>query len=92
MRELKRSIARHMMELHGVTKINKKNHWRPNKNGRTAYDGNKVFFFSLHWKDYLNPDSLYRKSLEHDLKQEAARQAHMSNKPVPNPWPVPRAW
>lgn len=96
MRELKRSIARHLMEMHGVTQINKKNHWRPNKKGQSAFEqqnsGKKVSFFALHWKDYLNPDSLYRKDLEWKLKLKAARQSRVRGRDVQNPWPVPRAW
>lgn len=33
MRDIKRSIARHLMEMHGVEKINKKNRWKPSKAG-----------------------------------------------------------
>lgn len=49
-----------------------------------------VSFFSLHWKEYLDPESKYRKDLEHQLKREALRQTRAYGKPVTAPWPVPR--
>ncbi|MBO7385658.1 MAG: hypothetical protein J6U63_04900 [Clostridia bacterium] len=96
MRELKRSIARHMMELHGIDKINKKKHWKPAKRGKHSSeyqkqnDGRMVSFFSLHWKEYLDPESKLRKNLENGLKREAIRQSRAYGKPVQPQWPVPR--
>lgn len=95
-RSLERSIARHLMELHGVDQINKKKHWKPNRTGgrRSLYqkqnDGKMVSFFSLHWKEYLDPESKLRKNLESGLKREAIRQTRAYGKPVKAPWPVPR--
>ena len=96
MRELKRSIARHLMEMHGMTQINKKKHWKPTSTGgrRSTFqqqnDGRMVSFFSLHWKEYLDPESKLRKNLEAGLKREALRQTRAYGKPVKAPWPVPR--
>lgn len=99
MRDIKRSIARHLMEMHGVEKINKKNRWKPVKAGKAGNekstfqqqnDGKMVSFFSLHWKEYLDPESKYRKDLERQLKREAIRQTRAYGKPVTAPWPVPR--
>ena len=96
MRDIKRSIARHLMEMHGVEKINKKNRWKPSKAGnekstfQQQNDGKMVSFFSLHWKEYLDPESKYRKDLEHQLKREALRQTRAYGKLVTAPWPVPR--
>ena len=85
-RQIKRSIARHLMEMHGITQINKKQFTRPAKR-RGLFQknyGKKVSFFALHWRDYLNPASAYRKSLEAQLKREARRHGGKA------PWPVPR--
>lgn len=96
MRSLRRSIARHLMEMHGVDQINKKKHWKSNRTGRrkSLYqkqnDGKMVSFFSLHWKEYLDPESNYRKDLERQLKLEAIRQTRACSKPVKASWPVPR--
>lgn len=49
-RQIKRSIARHLMQMHGVTQINKKQFTRPAK-GRDPLqrnNGKKVSFFALH--------------------------------------------
>ena len=95
-RSLKRSIARNLMELHGVDQINKKKHWKPNRTGgrKSLYqqqnDGRKVSFFSLHWKEYLDPESKLRKNLEAGLKREALRQTRAYGKPVTAPWSVHR--
>lgn len=85
MRELKRSIARNLMKMHGVEQINKK---RLNRSVKGKHK--KVSFFSLHWKEYLDPESKYRKSLDGQLKRDAAMQTRRYGKRVPAPWPVPR--
>lgn len=96
MRELKRSIARHLMEMHGIDQINKKKHWKPTNTGKNKSqyqhqnDGKMVSFFSLHWKEYLDPESRQRKALEAGLKRDALRQARAYGKRVTAPWPVPR--
>lgn len=96
MRELKRSIARHLMQMHGMTQINKKKHWKPTSTGgrRSTFqqqnDGKMVSFFSLHWKEYIDPKSNFRRSLETRLKRDALRRARALGKPVEAPWPVPR--
>jgi len=96
MRDIERNIARHLMEMHGMKKINKKNRWKPSnsKKNKSLYqqqnDGKMVSFFSLHWKEYLDPQSKYRKALESELKREAIRQSRAYGKPVKAPWPVPR--
>ena len=50
MRGIKRSIARHLMEMHGMTQINKKQYFKPTKrlNPFQKNDGRKVSFFALH--------------------------------------------
>ena len=85
-RQIKRSIARYLMEMHGITQINKKQFTQPAKqlNPRQRNDGKKVSFFALHWRDYLDPTSAYRKNLEAQLKREARRHGNKA------PWPVPR--
>ena len=86
MRELKRSIARHLMEMHGQRQINKRRFDAPaRKPGRGPIHpgvGRKVSFFAMHWKDYLNPESVYRKDLEKNLKRQAARRAAASGNPA----------
>lgn len=55
MRELKRSIARAMMESQGIPRINKK---------RPVQKGDKVIyksFFAQHWREFLDPNSKWRK-------------------------------
>lgn len=74
MRELKRSIARHMMELHGMEQINKKKFSRPFKPGELD-KGKRTSFFALHWKAYLNPESKERKALHAALRRHEARNA-----------------
>lgn len=96
MRDIKRSIARHLMELHGMTQINKKKHQKPTTTNKQRSifkeqnDGRKVSFFSLHLKEYLDPESKLRKSLESELKRSAMLQSRRYGKPVKAPWPVPR--
>lgn len=92
MRDLKRSIARHLMEMHGVEKINKKQYLpRVEDNGQKLQDSaKKVSFFSMHWKEYLDPSSEYRKDLEKKLTRNAARQSKLTGKTVRAAWPVSR--
>lgn len=65
MRELKRSIARNLMKMHGVEQINKKKFLLPGSKKKRSY-------FSLHWKDYLNPESEQRKDLRKKIERAAA--------------------
>ena len=89
MRDIKRRIARHLMEMHGVEQINKKKYIQRAKDGHA--DGvRKKSFFALHWREYLDPASDYRKDLEKKLKRAAARQGAIEGKPVRAAWPVPR--
>ena len=68
MRELKRSIARNLMKMHGVDQINKKKFLIPGSNTKRSY-------FSLHWRDYLNSESEQRKDLRKKIKRvEALRR------------------
>ena len=92
MRELKRSIARHLMEMHGVEKINKKQFEPRARNGeqKQPNSGKKVSFFSMHWKEYLDPASDYRKALEKKLRYDANKQSLVTGKTVRAAWPVPR--
>ncbi len=92
MREIKRRIARHLMEMHGVEQINRKKYQdrRGTQNKAKPDGGRKVSFFALHWREYLDPESGYRKDLERQLKRQAALQSRAGGKPVQAPWPVPR--
>lgn len=80
-RSLKRSVAHCIMEIDGITQINKKKCRKPESK-------REVSFFSLHWKDYLNPKSIYRKNLTAKLQREAARQTRVYGKLVKAPWPA----
>ena len=98
MRDIKRNIARHLMEMHGMKQINKKNRWKPTNTGKNKSQyqqqnsGKMVSLFSLHWKEYLDPESKLRKSLEAGLKREALRQTRAYGKLVTAPWPVPMSF
>ena len=85
-RELKRSIARRMMEIHGVKRINKKNRIDYRKESKD--NPKKVSFFSLHWKEYLDPESEYRKDLANKLKTMTARYNRANGTHFYPPWPV----
>lgn len=52
MRELKRSIARYLMQLDGIEKINKRRFTIDDP--KHPNNDKKVSFFSLHWKEYMN--------------------------------------
>jgi hypothetical protein len=62
MRELKRSVARNLMKMHGIEQINKKKFLIPGSKAKRSY-------FSMYWRDYLNPESEQRK----DLRKKAER-------------------
>ena len=66
MRELRRSIARNLMEMHGIEQINKKKFSVP-----FVRNSKKRSYFSLHWRDYLNPESDQRKDLRKKLERRA---------------------
>lgn len=87
MRELKRSIARHMMEIHGIEQINKPKYTRPGKPG-TPNNNKKASFFALNWKDYLNPESRQRESLHKMLRTREARYPRGNGKTTCSPWPL----
>lgn len=65
MRELKRSVARNLMKMHGVEQINKKKFLIPGGKAKRSY-------FSLHWRDYLNPESEQRKDLRKKIERVVA--------------------
>lgn len=65
MRELKHSVARNLMKMHGAEQINKKKFLLPGSKKKRSY-------FSLHWRDYLNPESEQRKDLRKKIKRAAA--------------------
>ena len=91
MRDIKRRIARHLMELHGVEQINKKKYIQRARDGQA--DGvRKKSFFALHWREYLDPVSDYRKDLENKLKRAANKRGLATGKDVEPAWPVPRKW
>lgn len=95
-RSLKRSIARHLMEMAGVRQINKKTHRRPPKPSKHQgpFDrpdtGRLVSAFSMQWKAYLDPTSPQRKALEAQLKREAVLKSRQSGMKIRAAWPVPR--
>lgn len=86
MREIKRNIARHMMEVAGVKQKNKRNKENPMKTDKWGVPI-KTSYFALHWREYLNPDSSYRKSLERQQLSMAARLYRRVYKPVRAAWP-----
>lgn len=65
MRELERSVARTLMNIHGIKQINKKK-FQEEDRGKKSY-------FALHWRDYLNPKSDQRKDLRRRLERAAIR-------------------
>ena len=86
MRELKRSIARHMMEVAGVKQINKRDKENPMRTNRYGIP-KKTSYFSLHWKEWLDSKSSFRKSLEREQLSVAARLYRRVYKPVRAAWP-----
>ena len=93
MRDIKRRIARHLMEMHGVEKINRKQYIpRVNKSGggKPPVTIRKQSFFALHWREYLDPASDYRKDLENKLKRAANWRSLATGKHVEPAWPVQR--
>lgn len=101
MREMKRRIARHMMELAGIEKINKRRFDAPARKIATGDNGapkldRKASYFALHWKAYLDPESKEREALHNKLRREAALAARRDPRPGKGkriaPWPLaPRA-
>lgn len=63
MRELKRGVARTLMNIHGIRQINKKKFQEEDKGKRS--------YFAIHWRDYLNPKSDQRKDLRWRLERAA---------------------
>lgn len=55
MRKYKREIARSQMMAQGVKHINKK--VIPVRNGAGKDTGARVSFFSIYWRDYIDPRS-----------------------------------
>lgn len=86
MREIKRNIARHMMEVAGVKQINKRDKENPMKTNKWGVPL-KTSYFALHWKEYLDPKSSFRKSLEQQQLSQAARLYRRTYKPVRAAWP-----
>ena len=86
MREIKRNIARHMMQVAGVKQMNKRNKENPLKTDKWGTPI-KTSYFALHWKEYLNPNSPYRKALEREQLSLAARAYRRFYKPVRAAWP-----
>jgi len=86
MREIKRNIARHMMEVAGVKQMNKRNKENPLKTNKWGAPI-KTSYFALHWKEYLDPKSSYRKALENQQMAVAARLYRRFYKPVRAAWP-----
>ena len=85
MREIKRKIARHMMELAGIEHINRK---------MTTVDARgkveKHSYFAKHWKAYMDPGSDERKTLHAKLRAKEARRKQLdpTYRPVLKPWPL----
>lgn len=96
MRSMKRQMARHMMELAGVRRINEKKSSLDMETGKVV----KASYFAKHWKAYMDPESDERKALASILKARHARdqrRANAARKPgqryvwLPPPWPLTRA-
>ena len=81
MRELKRSIARHLMQIHGMEQINKPKYTRPG----TSDNNKKASFFALNWRDYLNPESHQRDALHKMLRR---KYPHVPGATLPGVWPL----
>lgn len=79
MRKLKRSIARNMMQLAGIERINKKNRAVFDKNGKDT--GKRVSYFSLHWRDFVEPSkTLSRKINKASKRRERANAKAAANR------------
>ena len=71
MRELKRSIARHLMKLQGIERINKKQFRVYNGNG--ANTGKRQSYFARHWREYLDPSNKLHKRAVQKMKSARGR-------------------
>lgn len=71
MRELKRSIARHLMKLQGVERINKKQFLLRDNDGHAT--GKRTSYFALHWREYLDPTNTFHKRAVAKLKTARGR-------------------
>jgi len=86
MRELKRNIARHMMEMNGITQINKKRFDKRDANGNLI---GRESYFSRNWKKYLDPESDVRKVLHNKLRRAEADYMRRYQKPIRvHTWPL----
>ena len=85
MRELRRSIARRLMELGEVRHINRKIVVETEGGGKV-----RTSYFARHWREYLDPESDYRRALEAGLRAAARRESEKTGKKVAPGWPVPR--
>ena len=81
---MKRQLARHMMELAGIEKKNKK---RITVNEET---GEKASYFAIHWRAYLDPRSEEREALHKKILGDFNREMKKNPRkgPVMTPWPV----
>ena len=70
MRELKRSIARHLMQLHGVMRINKPQFTETRKDGIAV----KRSYFARHWREYLDPESKINKRVRRFARKAGKTQ------------------
>lgn len=87
MRELKRSIARYLMELNGVKRLNKRDKENPLKTDKFGVPL-KTSYFALHWREYLDPLSAYRRELEAKQIRHARAMTIRYKKPFPVAWPA----
>ena len=71
MRKYKREIARSQMTAQGVKHINKK--VIPVRNGAGKDTGARVSFFSIYWRDYIDPKSKIARKLERKQKRGLRR-------------------
>jgi len=71
MRELKRSIARYLMQLQGIEQINKKRFMEYDENGKAT--GKRVSYFSRHWREYIDPSNKLHKAAVRKMKLRTAR-------------------
>lgn len=97
MRALKRSIARHMMELAEIEQINKKKYEQKivmtgNARKDIARAAKKKSYFALKWKAYMDPDSDERKALHNKLRREAMIEKARNPDKKPGYWPYLGPW
>lgn len=70
MRELKRSVARHLMDLYGIKQVNRKKYSETRKDGVVV----KRSYFAKNWRKFLDPESDLHKSLREIANADKKRR------------------